>query len=140
MQVELLKIVNSYDRFMILTKKRYSNWGVALKLADAAKQLESKRAFYVEKERELIMTYVMKDEKGQLQFSEHGQPKFESVEKATEFNTELVSLQRTLVDIFEPIVISITDFRPDEESLTPEDIIMLSDFVIFECNGQGGQA
>lgn len=140
MQVELLKIVNSYDRFMVLTKKRYSNWGVALKLADAAKQLESKRAFYAEKERELIMTYVMKDENGKFQFSEQGQPKFESVEKATEFNTELVSLQRTLVDVFEPVVISITDFRPDEESLTPEDIIILSDFVIFECNGQGGQA
>lgn len=140
MQVELFKIVNSYDRFMVLTKKRYSNWGIALKLADAAKQLESKRAFYVEKERELVMTYAIKDENGQIQLSERGQLRFESVEMATEFNAELVSLQRTLVDIFEPIVISITDFRPDEESLTPEDIIMLSDFIVFECNGQGGQA
>lgn len=140
MKVELVKVVNVYNVFVSLTKKRYSNWGVALKLANAAKELGSNRDFYLEKERDLLQSYVLRDKEGKLQFTEQGQPKFESVEKAQEFNEELISLQKTQVDIFDPITISVNDFKSGEESLTPEEIMLLSDFITFTNEETGGKA
>lgn len=140
MKIELIKIVNVYNVFVSLTKKRYSNWSTALKLANASKELGSNRDFYLEKERDLLKSYVLKDKEGKLQFTELGQPKFENVEKAQEFNEELISLQKTKVDIFDPITISVNDFKSGEESLTPEEIILLSDFITFTCEENGGKA
>ena len=140
MKIELIKIVNVYNVFVSLTKKRYSNWSTALKLANASKELESNRNFYLEKERDLLKSYVLKDKEGKLQFTELGQPKFESVEKAQEFNEELISLQKTKIDVFDPITISVNDFKSGEESLTPEEIMLLSDFITFTCEENGGKA
>lgn len=140
MKIELIKIVNVCNIFVSLTKKRYSNWGVALKLANAAKELGSNRDFYLEKERDLLNAYVLKNDEGKLQFTEYGQPKFKNVDDAQEFNDELISLQKTEVDIFDPIIISINDFKPGEDSLTPEEIISLSDFITFTYKETGGEA
>ena len=140
MKIELIKIVNVCNIFVSLTKKRYSNWGIALKLANAAKELGSNRDFYLEKERDLLNTYVLKNDEGKLQFTEYGQPKFKNVEDAQEFNDELISLQKTEVDIFDPITISVNDFKPGEDSLTPEEIMSLSDFITFTCEETGGKA
>ena len=140
MKIELIKVVNVHNVFVSLTKKRYSNWGTALKLANASKELGSNRDFYLEKERDLLKSYVLKDKEGKLQFTELGQPKFENVEKAQEFNEELISLQKTKVDIFDPITISVNDFKSGEESLTPEEIMLLSDFITFTCEENGGKA
>ena len=87
-----------------------------------------------------MKSYVLKDKEGKLQFTELGQPKFESVEKAQEFNEELISLQKTKIDVFDPIVISVNDFKSGEESLTPEEIMLLSDFITFTCEENGGKA
>ena len=140
MKIELIKVVNVYNVFVSLTKKRYSNWSTALKLANASKELGSNRDFYLEKERDLLKSYVLKDKEGKLQFTELGQPKFENVEKAQEFNEELISLQKTKVDIFDPITISVNDFKSGEESLTPEEIMLLNDFITFTCEENGGKA
>ena len=140
MKIELIKIVNVYNVFVKKKKKRYSNWSAALKLANASKELGSNRDFYLEKERDLLKSYVLKDKEGKLQFTELGQPKFENVEKAQEFNEELISLQKTKVDIFDPITISVNDFKSGEESLTPEEIMLLSDFITFTCEENGGKA
>lgn len=140
MKVELIKIVTVYNTFVSLTKKRYSNWYTALELANAAKVLGSNRDFYIEKERDLLNTYVLRNNEGKLQFTEHGQPMFKNVEDAQEFNDELNSLQKTMVDIFDPIIISVNDFKHGEDSLTPEEIVSLSDFVTFIYEETGGKA
>lgn len=140
MRVKLIAIVNAYNNFVTLTKKRYSNWGTALKLANAARELEQNKDFYLEKEKDLLNAYVLKNEEGKLQFTQYGQPKFKSVEDAQNFNNELISLQRTEVDVFDPIVIPVSDFKIGEDTLTPEEIKSVSYFVTFTFDKSGGEA
>lgn len=143
MKLGLFKITNIYNIFASLTKKKYSNWGTALKLANAAKELKANRDFYLEKERELLDSYVLKDKEGNFQITDKGQPKFKNVDDAVKFNDELIALQKTEADIFDPITVSIDDFKSGEDTLTPEEIMLLSDVITFtheEVKETGGVA
>lgn len=131
MKTDLLHIVNVEQKFNELSKKRYHNWGVSLKLSKALREIRENKEIYIEKERELINQYVLKDENGQFKIV-NNQPQFESVEKAEEFQKELNNLQHTEIDIFDPIHISINDFKFSEDALTPSDILALEPFVVFD--------
>lgn len=132
MKTTLIRIVNVSDKFKSLSKKRYQNWNISFKLARAYKEIKENTDLYLEKERDLITQYVMRNEDGSFKF-EKGAPQFETVEKAEEFQTELSSLQKTEVEICDPIDIHVSDFKYSEEVLTPEEILELDGFVKFIC-------
>lgn len=128
--MKLIKIVNTIPSIENLSRMKFYNWGASLKVSNLLKKMNSDKDFYISKEREIIESYVKKDENGNYSFSETGQPQFESVENATKFQQELFNLQTTEAEGYEnPLVIFVKDFKFGEEALSPNDILVISDFV-----------
>lgn len=137
---QLLRILNVLAPMHELAGKRFTNWGVSIKVTKALKELESQKDIYVEKELSIVNHYGLKDEQGKVMYDANGQPKFTDVQIFNEFQKELLELQHTEVEIFDPIMLSVNDFKPDETPLTPNQIISLEGFVDFDIEEGGGQA
>lgn len=136
----LLNILNVLQPMHDLAGKRFSNWAISIKITKALKELESQKDIYVEKELSIVDHYGLKDANGKVMYDKNGQPKFKDVKTFGEFQKDLLELQHTEVEIFDPIMLNINDFRPDEAPLTPNQIIALSGFVDFDIEEGGGQA
>lgn len=132
--MNLIKIVNAIPAIESVSKMKYYNWHASLKIVNLLKKMKSDRDFYMEKEREIIKSYVKKDENGNFSFNEKGQPIFNSVEDATQFQKELYNLQTTEAEGYNdiPLVIYVNDFKYGEEALSPNDILEISDFIVIE--------
>lgn len=126
---EILKVSSVFKKLMT---KRFNNFSISYKIAKASKELEEHSKFYAEEERKIVNQYAVKDEKtGQIKIIDGNRITFKNQEDAMKFNEEIVSLQKTEVDIFEPISIHLNDFRPGDMDLTPSDILSLDGFVDF---------
>lgn len=130
---KLIDLINIAPVLNTLTGKHYKNFKVALEIAELKKEISSKVEFYMTQEKDIADTYAMKDDKGQLIIENGSQIKFENSEKAINFNKAVFELKNTEVEIKGPIEIDVTnDFREGEDTLTPDEIIQLSDIISFK--------
>lgn len=130
---KLIDLINIAPVLNTLTGKHYKNFKVALEIAELKKEISSKVEFYMTQEKDIADTYAMKDDKGQLIIENGSQIKFENSEKAINFNKAVFELKNTEVEIKGPIEIDVTnDFREGEDTLTPDEIIQLSDVISFK--------
>lgn len=130
---KLIELVGVLPILSSLTSKHYKNFKVALEIAELKKEISSKVEFYMAQERDLANTYAMKDDNGQLIVENGSQIKFENAENAVNFNKAILELKNTEVEIKGPIEINIAnDFREGEETLTPDEIVQLSDVISFK--------
>ena len=130
MKRSLKDILAASDVVLSLTKKRYTNWGIALKLTKALKDMNSNKEFYMEQVKILLDEYANKKEDGSFNIDDQGNFTFKDIETATKFQKELNNLQSTEVEVFDPITIDISQIQ-DTLSLTPEEISKLDGFIIF---------
>lgn len=131
MKKSLIEILALSGIFKSLTNKHYTNFALAFKIAQASKELDGHRDFYIKEERKLVESYAVKDKDGQVEILEGNRIKFKDEEDKIAFNKEITSLQKTEVDIFDPIEIRLSDFKAGEINLTPDDILKLGDVVSF---------
>lgn len=132
MKKSLAEILKVSPIFKSLTTKHFNNFSLSYKIAKASKQLNEHSNFYAEEERKIVEQYAVKDEKtGQVKIIDGNRITFKDQENAMKFNKEIQDLQKTEVDIFEPIDIHINDFKPGDMDLTPSDILNLEGFVNF---------
>ena len=130
---KLIDLINIAPVLNILTGKHYKNFKVALEIAELKKEISSKVEFYMTQEKDIADTYAMKDDKGQLIIENGSQIKFENSEKAINFNKAVFELKNTEVEIKGPIEIDVAnDFREGEDTLTPDEIVQLSDIISFK--------
>ena len=130
---KLIDLINIAPVLNTLTGKHYKNFKVALEIAELKKEISSKVEFYMTQEKDIADTYAMKDDKGQLIIENGSQIKFENAEKAINFNKAVFELKNTEVEIKGPIEIDVTnDFREGEDTLTPDEIVQLSDIFSFK--------
>lgn len=132
MKKNLMEILNVSKVFKILTTKRFNNFSVSYKIAQAAKFLDEQSKFYAEEEKKIVEQYAIKDEKtGQVKVIDGNRIGFKDQDDAANFNKEITKLQQTEVDIFNPIDIHMSDFRTGDMDLTPSDILALEGFINF---------
>lgn len=132
MKKSLIEILKVSKVFKNLTTKRFNNFSVSYKIAQAAKSLDEQSKFYTEEESKIVEQYAVKDEKtGQVKIIDGNRISFKDQDDAMNFNKEIIKLQQTEVDIFEPIDIHMSDFRSGDMDLTPSDILDLDGFVNF---------
>ena len=132
MKKSLAEILKVSGVFKNLTTKHFNNFSVSYKIAKASKELEEHSKFYAEEERKIVEQYAVKDEKtGQIKIIDGNRITFKDQDNAMKFNEEIMALQKTEVDIFEPIDIHLDDFKPGDMDLTPSDILSLEGFVNF---------
>lgn len=132
MKKNLMEILNVSKVFKNLTTKRFNNFSVSYKIAQAAKFLDEQSKFYSEEERKIVEQYAIKDEKtGQVKVIDGNRIGFKDQDDAVNFNKEITKLQQTEVDIFDPIDIHMSDFKTRDMDLTPSDILALEGFIIF---------
>lgn len=130
---KLIDLINIAPVLNTLTGKHYKNFKVALEIAELKKEISSKVEFYMTQEKDIADTYAMKDDKGQLIIENGSQIKFENSEKAINFNKAVFELKNTEVEIKGPIEINVAnDFREGEDTLTPDEIVQLSDIISFK--------
>lgn len=132
MKKSLAEIIKVSKVFKNLTTKRFNNFSVSYKIAKASKSLDEQSKFYAEEERKIVEQYAVKDEKtGQVKIIDGNRISFKDQDNAMNFNKEIIKLQQTEVDIFDPIDIRMSDFRSGDMDLTPSDILDLEGFVNF---------
>ena len=132
MKKSLAEILKVSKVFKNLTTKRFNNFSVSYKIAQASKSLDEQSKFYAEEERKIVEQYAVKDEKtGQVKIIDGNRISFKDQDDAMNFNKEIIKLQQTEVDIFDPIDIHLSDFRSGDMDLTPSDILDLEGFVNF---------
>lgn len=132
MKKSLAEILKVSKVFKSLTTKRFNNFSVSYKIAQASKSLDEQSKFYAEEERKIVEQYAVKDEKtGQVKIIDGNRISFKDQDDAMNFNKEIIKLQQTEVDIFDPIDIHLSDFRSGDMDLTPSDILDLEGFVNF---------
>lgn len=132
MKKSLAEILKVSKVFKNLTTKRFNNFSISYKIAQASKTLDEQSRFYAEEERKIVDQYAVKDEKtGQVKIIDGNRITFKDQDDAMNFNKEIIQLQQTEVDIFDPIDIHISDFRSGDMDLTPSDILDLEGFVNF---------
>lgn len=132
MKKSLAEILKVSKVFKNLTTKRFNNFSVSYKIAQASKSLDEQSKFYAEEERKIIEQYAVKDEKtGQVKIIDGNRISFKDQDDAINFNKEIIKLQQTEVDIFDTIDIYMSDFRSGDMDLTPSDILDLEGFVNF---------
>ena len=132
MKKSLAEILKVSRVFKNLTTKRFNNFSVSYKIAQASKSLDEQSKFYAEEERKIVEQYAVKDEKtGQVKIIDGNRISFKDQDDAMNFNKEIIKLQQTEVDIFDPIDIHLSDFRSGDMDLTPSDILDLEGFVNF---------
>ena len=132
MKKSLAEILKVSKVFKNLTTKRFNNFSVSYKIAQALKSLDEQSKFYAEEERKIIEQYAVKDEKtGQVKIIDGNRISFKDQDDAINFNKEIIKLQQTEVDIFDTIDIYMSDFRSGDMDLTPSDILDLEGFVNF---------
>lgn len=130
---KLIDLINIAPVLNTLTGKHYKNFKVALEIAELKKEISSKVEFYMTQEKDIADTYAMKDDNGQLIIENGSQIKFENSEKAINFNKAVFELKNTEVEIKGPIEIDVdNDFREGEDTLTPDEIVQLSDIISFK--------
>lgn len=132
MKKSLAEIINVYGVFSTLTTKHFNNFSVSFKIAKAAKELDSHREFYMTEEKKLVEMYAVKDKDGKIKIIDGNRIEFKTPKDGKKFNEEVIKLQQTEVDIFEPFEIRLSDFKPGEMNITPREIIALESFVIFK--------
>lgn len=132
MKKSLAEILKVSKVFKNLTTKRFNNFSVSYKIAQASKSLDEQSKFYAEEERKIVEQYAVKDEKtGQVKIIDGNRISFKDQDDAINFNKEIIKLQQTEVDIFDTIDIYMSDFRSGDMDLTPSDILDLEGFVNF---------
>lgn len=132
MKKSLAEILKVSKVFKNLTTKRFNNFSVSYKIAQASKSLDEHSKFYAEEERKIVEQYAVKDEKtGQVKIIDGNRISFKDQDDAINFNKEIIKLQQTEVDIFDTIDIYMSDFRSGDMDLTPSDILDLEGFVNF---------
>lgn len=131
MKKSLVKILSVINVFKTLMGKRYTNFAVSFAIAKAAKELDSHREFYAAEEKKIVESYAVKDKDGKIKITDGNRIEFKDQKDAVAFNEEITKLQKTEVEIFEPIKIKLSDFKQGEMDLTPNDILALEDFVVF---------
>lgn len=133
MKKSFAEIIAVANVFQLLTTKHYNNFSLSYNIAKASREVEEKRIFYSNEERKIVETYAIKDDKGNVKIVDGNRVTFKTQEDATKFNDEIVKLQKTEVDVFDPIVISISDIKKEDVvDLTPANILALEGFVIFK--------
>lgn len=133
MKKSFAEIIAVASVFQLLTTKHYNNFSLSYKIAKASRELEEKRSFYSNEERKIVETYAIKDDKGNVKIVDGNRVTFKTQEDANKFNEEVIKLQKTEVDVFDPIVISVSDIKKEDVvDLTPANILALEGFVIFK--------
>lgn len=135
MKTTLIKLALANRPLEELTNKHYRNFAIALKLAELKKIASEKTDFYINQEKSLILQYAGKDENGNPKVNVQGQISFDKAEDAQKFSDEINDLKNTEVEIGEQITIHIPDdIKEDQDMLSPNEIIQLSDVIRFEMN------
>lgn len=135
MKTYLINIVLAKKPLEALTNKHYRNFAIALRLAELKKLVNEKSDFYIEQERNLVLQYSAKDDNGNPVINDNGQITFVSMDDANKFSEEIIRLKTTEVDIGRQIKIRLQeDIKDDQDTLTPEEILQLSDLIKFEVN------
>lgn len=132
MKKSLAEILKVSKVFKTLTTKRFNNFSISYKIAQASKSLDEQSKFYAEEEKKIVEQYAVKDEKtGQVKIIDGNRISFKDQEDAMNFNKEIIKLQQTEVGIFDPIDVYMSNFRSGNMDLTPADILDLEGFVNF---------
>lgn len=132
MKKRLYEVVMLADAVSILTRKRFNNWNVSLKIVKTFKELNSLKEFYLKKENDIIDLYAKKDENNKLVLESGNHLSFENDSAREGFKKDLENLQNTEVDIPEPITISEKDFANNESPLMPTEIMVLDGYINFK--------
>lgn len=131
MKKSFAEILKVSPIFRMLSNKHYNNFSLSYKIAKASKMLEEQVTFYSEEERKIVETYALKDDDGNVKIVDGNRINFKDKDDAIKFNNEINKLQHTEIEVFDPIVIHLNDFRNGDFDLTPNDILALEPFVEF---------
>lgn len=131
MELTLVEVIASDKALEALSKKHFKNFSVALKIAKLKKTLSENSDFYMKQERDIIDRYAEKQEDGNLKLV-NGNLSFKTQDDIKGFTDDLSKLKETKIDIGEPIKIVVDkDLAPDQESLTPDEILALVNVIDF---------
>lgn len=132
MKTDLFSIVAAKKPFEALTKQHYRNFSTALRLADLKKLIDEKSDFYLSQEKDLILQYASKDDKGDPKINPNGQIIFDNIDNAQKYLKDISELKATEVDIGKQITIYIpSDVKDDQDTLSPDEIVALGNLVKF---------
>lgn len=140
MKVKLKYVLEASRVFKLLMEKRFSNFSISYKIANAAKDLDGKTAFFLAEQKKLIEAYADKDPKtNQVVILKNGQISFPFEESKIDYIKAIEKLRDTEVDIFDSIEIKVSDLKDGEMDLSPSEIISLEPFIKFTFNNDSEQ-
>lgn len=132
MKTDLFSIVTAKKPFEALTRQHYRNFSTALRLADLKKLVDEKSDFYLSQEKDLILQYASKDDKGDPKINPNGQIIFDNIDNAQRYLKDITELKATEVDIGKQITIHIpSGIKDDQDTLSPDEIVALGNLVKF---------
>lgn len=134
MKKKLIEVVQVSELFQLLSRTHFNNFTTSYAIAKAVKEINGHKEFYISEEKKIVEAYASKDKDGQVIVMDGNRIKFDNMENAQKFNSEISNLQKTEIDIFEPIELKLSDFKDGDMNLTPNDIMALDGFIVFNDN------
>lgn len=130
--MKLRNIIETKPALERLTGKRFKDYKKLREIVKLRKLVESEFDFYVEQEKKAIDAYAEKKKDGTPIFLDDGRIKLKDAKSKTAFEGEMLNLQDTEIDDFQPIFLSESDFLTAEDLPTPSDMLILENIITFE--------
>lgn len=122
--MKLIKCVRAFAAIQSLMEKECS-FGDAYKLLGVRNNLMPKAEFFANEEMGIVKKYAVKDESGNVKFTDVGKFEFISEEAALKYSEDMESLRSVDVEDFTPVCISAPP------SITPAAIEALEGIICF---------
>lgn len=128
--MKLIEIIRAKPALENLTKKRFTNFAVARKLATLRKQVEEECEFFAQEQMKSVYAHAeMKDGKPVFVDGQHIKTKDPAAKIA--FEQELTALNNTEISSVAPVELTETDFADPGNLPTPDEIFLLGGLVDF---------
>lgn len=131
-KILLSDALNAYQSFKQLAELRYNNFETAYKIANAFKDLRDKVEFYSSQEQKLMEAYAKKDSDGKVIIRDGNVIDFETPELSMKYRRDVYNLQNTEVEIFDTIIVNISDVEDNLNCFTPIQLISLEKLIKFK--------
>jgi len=131
-KILLSDALNAYQSFKQLAELQYNNFETAYKIANAYKDLRDKVEFYSSQERKLMEAYAKKDSDGKVIIRDGNVIDFETPELSMQYRRDVYNLQNTEVEIFDTIVVNVSDVKDNLNCFTPIQLISLEKLIKFK--------
>lgn len=130
--MKMMELMAAKPALEALTKKRFTRFSVARKLAAMRKRVEEEAEFYATEQNKAIMAYAALDENGNPIFIDGRRIQLKSPEARVAFERALEALNEMCVDGLSPLALTEADFADTKDFTTPDEMCALMGLVDFE--------